>query len=197
MSEKKSEVAYRRENELLAKYKAVAEDDSLSKDEYKEAVNTLVKSYQTLLSDTKLLTSVGDRLQRKLKGANMLLEQQAEEIRRVNDDLQLTNVALKSTIDELTKARASRKAQTFILVFAVILMLITEVVEEFAIEGFVASNTDSRIIAFLITLIPKALIVVLLKPIESYTERYFVRLAMKSDAQQREQDEMQERFSAS
>lgn len=193
MSQKKSEVAYRRENELLEKYRAVADDDALTREEYKTAVDSLVKGYETLLGDTKLLTSVGDRLQRKLKSANMLLEQQAEEIQRINQDLQKTNVDLKNTIDELTRARASRRAQTFILVFAVVLMFLTEVLEEAVIEDL--TFFDSGVANFMISLIPKALIVLLLKPIEGYTERYFVRISVRSDAQQRERMEIQEKFS--
>ncbi|MBX3101751.1 MAG: hypothetical protein KF690_04530 [Bacteroidetes bacterium] len=193
----KSEIAYQRENELLVKFKGIVQSDDLSKEEYRAAIDELLKSYTTLLSDTKLLTSVGDRLQRKLKGANMLLQQQSEEIQRVNETLQLTNVELKNTIDELTKARASRKAQTFILIFVVVLMVATEVMEEFFIEKFVDTYfTDwEKIFQFMIGLIPKALIVMLLKPIEGYTERYFIRQAQRDEAKQK--SEIQEKFAAS
>jgi hypothetical protein len=193
----KSEIAYQRENELLSKFKTVAQSEDLSKEEYRAAIDELLKSYTTLLSDTKLLTSVGDRLQRKLKGANMLLQQQSEEIQRINDNLQQTNVELKNTIDELTKARASRKAQTFILIFVVVLMVATEVMEEFFIEKFVDTyfvDLD-KIFQFMIGLIPKAVIVMLLKPIEGYTERYFIRQAQRDDARQK--SDMQEKFAAS
>jgi hypothetical protein len=196
-SSNKSEIAYQRENELLSKFKTVAQSEDLSKEEYRTAIDELLKSYTTLLSDTKLLTSVGDRLQRKLKGANMLLQQQSEEIQRINDNLQLTNVELKNTIDELTKARASRKAQTFILIFVVVLMVATEVMEEFFIEKFVDTYFVDwdKIFQFMIGLIPKALIVMLLKPIEGYTERYFIRQAQRDDARQK--SDMQEKFAAS
>jgi hypothetical protein len=196
-SSNKSEIAYQRENELLIKFKTVAQSEDLSKEEYRTAIDELLKSYTTLLSDTKLLTSVGDRLQRKLKGANMLLQQQSEEIQRINDNLQLTNVELKNTIDELTKARASRKAQTFILIFVVVLMVATEVMEEFFIEKFVDTYFVDwdKIFQFMIGLIPKALIVMLLKPIEGYTERYFIRQAQRDDARQK--SDMQEKFAAS
>jgi hypothetical protein len=193
----KSEIAYQRENELLVKFKGIADTDDLTRDDYRAAVGDLLKSYTTLLSDTKLLTSVGDRLQRKLKGANMLLQQQSEEIQRINDNLQQTNVELKNTIDELTKARASRKAQTFILIVVVFLMVATEVLEEFVIEAMVDSFFSHwpKVFQFMVGLLPKAVIVLLLKPIEGYTERYFIRQAQRDEARQKA--DMQEKFAGS
>jgi len=180
----KEDVAYSRENELLTRYKEAISNDSLNEDEYKEAFEEIFKGYQRLLSDTKLLTSLGDRLQRKLRSTNMLLKQQSEEIREFNDNLNKKNVELKLTIDELTRARASRKARAFIFGFAFVLFVVSESLE----SVFDSFFPDS----LLISIAFKSVLFLSLKPIEGILEKYFLNQSIskeKRDILKRVQDE--------
>lgn len=172
-----SEVAYSREEELVVKVRELAQKEGVTQKEIAETLDDFLKSYESLLSEIKLLTSVGDRLQRKLKQANALERAQREEIKRQAEELQDKNVALQTTLDELSKAKASRKAQAFILILAVVLFVGTEAMERLfdtivdvdTIEGFLISNGL------------KVLMVLGLKPLEGYLERYFVRQSMDKD----------------
>ena len=168
-----SDVAYARESELYRKFKELVDDDSLTEEERQKHFKKLVKQYGRLLDDVKLLTSVGDRLQRKLKSANMMLQEQSEEIRQMNDNLQQTNDELKLTIDELTRARAGRKAQTFIFIVVVVLFVISENIESF-LDDLFGESLQGQIISWSL----KIGLVLLLKPLETLIERYMIRSTM-------------------
>jgi len=175
MSQKAQEdvVAYSRENDLIVRYRDILSDDERSKEDYREAFEEMYKQYVKLLDDTKLLTSLGDRLQRKLRSTNMLLKQQSEEIKEINEALNQTNVELKTTIDELTRARASRKARTLVFFLFFILFLISETLE----DVFDSFFPDEFIFSFAF----KTILFLSLKPLESGLEKYFVRQSVSKD----------------
>jgi len=174
-----AEIAYAREIEMLAKYKILVNREDISMDEAKAGLKDLAKDFDRLLSDVKLLTSVGDRLQRKLKSANALMRKQSEEIQKINDDLQTTNVELKTTLDELSRARASRKAQTYILGIALILFLVSELVEEVFEGYFTGGGWDIAI-----TWGVKVVLVLILQPIQSVMEKRMARAAMNEKSRE-------------
>jgi len=172
-----SEVAYSREEELVVRVRELAQKEGVTQKEIAETLDDFLKSYESLLSEIKLLTSVGDRLQRKLKQANALERAQREEIKRQAEELQEKNVALQTTLDELSKAKASRKAQAFILILAVVLFVGTEAMER-VFDSFIDVDTVQ---GFLISNGLKVLMVLGLKPLEGYLEEYFVRQAIAED----------------
>jgi hypothetical protein len=171
------DVAYSRENDLIVRYREILSDEARSKEEYREAFEEMYKQYIKLLDDTKLLTSLGDRLQRKLRSTNLLLKQQSEEIREINEALNKTNVELKLTIDELTRARASRKARviTFLLLFA--LFAFSETLED-QFDSFLDEDAAE---SFIYSFAFKTVLFALLTPLNSFIEKFFVRQTINKD----------------
>lgn len=170
----KNDTAFDSEQDVIKHYKQmVNNEEPIATAEYQEALKDLLKNYEKLLADTKLLTSLGDRLQRKMRQANIMIREQSAEIQTINDDLQNKNVELKLTIDELTRARANRQARviTFFIVYAL----------------FIGSESIETVIdkifpdEFFISLISKSVIFLAVKPLESAVEKYFVKRAMTKD----------------
>lgn len=176
---KSSETAYSRESETSARFKDLANRDDLSLEEAKEGLQEYSKEFDRLLADVKLLTSVGDRLQRKLKSANMMLRQQSDEIKQINDDLQEANTELKITIDELTRTRAGRKAQTFILSIAIGLFIVSEI-----LEGIFDDALGDSFMGQVVSWGLKIGLVLIIKPLEGYIEQRLVRSAMDDKKRQ-------------
>lgn len=174
--ERKDIIPYEKESDILKGLREKAADESLSREEYQAALKDIAIHFDRLLKDAKLLTSVGDRLQKKLKSTNVLLKEQAEEIKRFNEELKSKNIELQLTIDELTRSRAGRKAATIILLLAISLFILTEIVES-TFENWVSKYGNALIwsIGF------KVLLVVCLKPIETYLERWLLKKAQKAE----------------
>jgi hypothetical protein len=174
-----ADVAYSKEISIYNKYKELVKRDDITLEESKKGLKELVKYYGRLLDDVKLLTSVGDRLQRKLKSANSMLNQQAEEIKQINQDLQKTNNELKLTIDELTRTRAGRKARTFVLFVAVILFVFSENIEN-VLDSMLGESTMGIILNWTL----KITLMLLLKPLEGFVENRMVKSAMDKKRRQ-------------
>ena len=178
----KTDKAYAPEIEFLNEYKEFVEKNrkgelDYSKEEIQENFDLVLEKYERLLGDVKLLTSVGDRLQRKLKSANVMLQQQSDEIAQINSDLTNTNEELKLTIDELTRARAGRKAQTYILFAAIVLFIIAELLE----EVFENSLGQDDIWSIVLSWGFKLLLVLIIKPLERVIEGRLVNAAIDKD----------------
>lgn len=169
-------VPYGKEADVLKKLKETSVNESLSREEYQEALKDITIHFDRLLKDAKLLTSVGDRLQRKLKSTNALLKEQAEEIKRFNEELKTKNIELQLTIDELTRSRAGRKATTIIMLLAIGLFMLTEFMET-TFEDWVAQFGDIKVWSIVF----KVSLVVLLKPVESYLEHFLLKRAQKKE----------------
>lgn len=174
--------AFATEKELVTKYRALIQEHKtgercISVEEFQALNEELLKNYERILGDIKLLTSVGDRLQRKVKSANMMLEQQQNEIKAINSDLQQTNTELKLTIDELTRTRASRRARALVLFIAVGLFIVSELLEEVFEAQFAEGDVTGEIISWGF----KAGLVFLIKPLEGYLERIMVKSAMDKE----------------
>jgi hypothetical protein len=186
VSKNANDVAYSRENNVVDQYRDLLADETLHPaEEYHAALNVIFKHYESLLNETKLLTSLGDRLQRKLRSTNLLLKQQAEEIQEINNNLNQKNIELKLTIDELTRAKASRKAQTYLLIITFLLFMLSESLENFfdnnvnnIFEYLFQVELDNT---FWASLPFKILILLLFKPIEGFLEKFFLRQAMDKD----------------
>ncbi|QNL22942.1 hypothetical protein HZR84_13665 [Hyphobacterium sp. CCMP332] len=151
---------FEKETAILEHIQEFLEKDGVSKDEYKEELLQIKNYYEDLLDQGMLITKVSDRLQNKLNN--------------LNGKLQDKNVELQNTIDELTKARVGRKATTIVLLVAVALFLISEGVLEPQIEAQIGDN-------IWLGLLFKGLIALLLKPIETLTEKYLMNQALKGN----------------
>ncbi|HLZ17671.1 MAG TPA: hypothetical protein VKQ08_11550 [Cyclobacteriaceae bacterium] len=114
----------------------------------KEALEELTNEYKKLLEQTRFLTWISGRLEKKLH--------------RANRDLQNRNTLLEKTIYELISARASKHAYTIIYFIAIILF----VLEEFLIEPVINRVGSGLGYSILIKLI----IVLLLKVSEGFIE---------------------------
>ncbi len=155
-----------------------------------EDIKAFADKYEDVLTQLKLITSVGNRLQRKLNNANkklkafnITLRKQKAEIERINKELERTNRELRETIDELIRARAGRKATTFVLVFVIVLFIISESIEIY-IEQF-SQNIQKW--GSIISWTLKALLALLFKPIESFFENMFTKRAMDQVIEERKE----------
>lgn len=163
---------FEKEVEILEKSQSIIEEES------KESINLdlyseLTNSYGQLLEETRLITRVSDRLQNKINRANDKLLDQSEKINIINGELQKNNDILKSALEQLTKAKISNRANTIVLIFALILFLLSEAV----LEPIVESRVDNIWLGLLF----KGLIFALLKPIEMVVEKYLERRSTGKD----------------
>ena len=137
----------------------------------KAEYDTLVKAYGDLLAQTRMLTKVSDRLQRKVDQAN--------------HELSRTNHRLTQTIDDLLRARMGRKATTVVFVVALLLFIVSEAILEPRIDQLlVTAGSLSTYIGFAL----KGMIALLIKPFEGLTERKLVERARRKTIAHREQE---------
>ncbi len=180
MSQNTTDVAYNRESEIVSRYRILVQQEDLSAVQVKDALNDICTQYERLVDDSKLLTSVGDRLQRKLKSANLMLREQSEEIKRINNTLQDKNTELQVTIDELTRAKASRRATTLLFTATIFLFIISELIEQ-----YIETSTKQLEYQLMYTWGLKLTLVISLKPIEVALEKYTLKAAMRAREKER------------
>jgi hypothetical protein len=144
----REEKLFRRENEILMKYKEMASREN-SPEETSKALEKLTAKYSDLLLQTRFMTWVSGRLERKLQ--------------RTNRELINNNKTLQHTLDELTKSEASRSAYAIIYFIAIVLF----VLEEFLVEPLITELGGNVGYGILI----KLAIVLFLKLTESAIER--------------------------
>ena len=148
----REEKLFRNENRILQHYKVIAVENK-SHDEASEALKQLTVKYESLLNQTRFLTWISGRLERKLQ--------------RRNKELSDSNLNLNKTLKELTKAEAGKSAYAIIYFIAIILF----VLEEVFIEPLVAAVGGNVGYGILI----KLMIVLLLKVSEGLIEKKIVR----------------------
>ena len=154
----KKENLFRSEAQILETSKSFLNREDVTYEEYKDSFKELCFDYSELLDQTKLITRVSDKLQNKLNSAY--------------ESLETKNIELQSTIDELTKARVGRKAQTIILFIGLSLFILEEIV----LEPFIDNYSTNIWLSLSIKLI----IALLLKPLESFIEGLLLKKAKKS-----------------
>ena len=158
---------------ILEKSQNLIKKESKSIEELDKEYVELTDAYSQLLEETRLITRVSDRLQNKINRAHDTLSLQSEKINTINSELQNNNVALKSAIQQLTKAKVSNKTTTIVLTFAIFLFFIS--------EGLVEPIIERRVESFWLGLLFKGSIVLLLKPIEMVVEKYFDKKSTGQD----------------
>lgn len=158
---------FHKESDILENAKRFVAEPPTNTKQLSEEYLVLSKNYEQLLKETKVLTSVGDRLHNKLNDANQKLQKKKDEIGEINEELKTNNNVLQETINELIKARIGRKASSIVLLIAVLLFVVSEVL----LEPIIEKNTDSEYIGLLL----KGVIALLLKPIDVLVEWLLLR----------------------
>jgi hypothetical protein len=115
----REEKLFRNESNVLDKYKNFISEER-SVEETKEALKNLTANYENLLNQTRFLTWISGRLERKLQ--------------RTNRELIENNNTLQNTLDALTKAEASKSAYAIIYSVAIVLF----VLEQFFVDPLIA-----------------------------------------------------------
>jgi len=147
---------YHEEEKALSLFEEKSRSNSINRKD----VAAFTESYRDLLAQSKVMTRVSDRLQSKLNKAN-------EKIADQNTVISAKNVSLTSTIDQLVKARVSKKATTILFTVAIVLFISEEVLLAKLIEGYV----DLAIVSLAI----KGAIALALKAMEGTLENYFMK----------------------
>lgn len=133
---------------------------------YKEDLEGFSDDYEELVAQTKVITRVSDRLQKKLDNANI-------QIREQNDEIKKKNVQLEDTIVELAKAKIGRKASTIMLTVALILFFLEQYFLEPIIEQSIPGSYGFLSIGVL------AALFFIVKFLESALEKYFLKREQK------------------
>ncbi|MEP6738364.1 MAG: hypothetical protein ABJA70_22760 [Chryseolinea sp.] len=147
----REEKLFRNENSVLQHYKAIAVENH-SHDEASRALKELTGKYERLLNQTRFLTWISGRLERKLQ--------------RKNKELSDSNQILQNTLKELTKAEAGKSAYAIIYFIAIILFVLEEVFIEPLVDA-VGGNVGYGILI-------KLMIVLLLKVSEGFIEKKII-----------------------
>jgi hypothetical protein len=114
----REEKLFRKENNVLTHYQELITRDN-SHEDTNLALAKLTHKYKILLDQTRFLTWISGRLERKLQ--------------RKNRELFDNNRRLQQTLDDLTKAEAGRSTYAIIYFIAIVLF----VLEELFIEPFI------------------------------------------------------------
>jgi hypothetical protein len=148
----REEKLFRNEINVLNHYREMVTRENTAEDT-KLALENLTNKYKSLLEQTRFLTWISGRLERKLQ--------------RTNSELQVKNNTLINALNDLTKAEAGRSAYAVIYFIAIALF----VLEEFLVEP--AINMFGEGIGFGILI--KLVIVLLLKVAEGVIEKRVVK----------------------
>lgn len=172
---------FSQEASVLRKALDVLEKEGVTDSEIKEEFVSLCNSYEELLDQSKLITKVSDRLQKK--------------INKSNEDLEQKNVELQDTLDSLTRARVGRKATTITLIIFIIVFLLAEWGVEPHIDRYVLANFKGYWTILSVQLGSKAILALLLKPIEMLVEKILLKQAEADIKRQREAELQKPTFS--
>jgi chromosome segregation ATPase len=143
---------FRNEMNVLNHYREMVTREN-SPNDTKEALENLTNKYKSLLEQTRFLTWISGRLERKLQ--------------RTNRELSEKNFRLVTTLKELTKAEAGKNAYAIIYFIAIMLF----VLEEFFVEPVI--NMFGEGLGFSILI--KLMIVLLLKVSEGIIEKRVIK----------------------
>ena len=148
---------YHEEQKILSDYVVKVKKKSV----HLEDAVTIAVNYKDLLDQSKVITKISDRLQKKLDNANQKIKNQNAEIHDKNQELE-------DTVDKLAKVTVGKKASRIMFGMAITLFIS----EEYFLAPIIDSYVDGSTI---IALALKGIVaVVLLKFIESALETFFM-----------------------
>lgn len=151
---------YHEEQKILSDYVGKVKQKDLSMD---DAVNIAVH-YKDLLDQSKVITRISDRLQKKLDHAN-------QKIKTQNVEIQKKNTELEDTIDQLDKMTVGKKASRIMFVLAIVLFI--------SEEQFLAPIINDMIDIEYVGLVILLVIAMFLKFFEGMLESYFLKQTKK------------------
>ena len=151
---------YHEEQKILSDYVGKVKSKDLSMD---DAVGIAV-SYKDLLDQSKVITRISDRLQKKLDHANQKIKSQ-------NAEIQKKNVQLEDTIVKLDKMTVGKKATRIMYVSAIVIVSLEELYLAPVLEE-IFGNRYFTVAAILV-------IAMLLKFSESWLEGYMLKQIKK------------------
>ncbi|MCP4459745.1 MAG: hypothetical protein GY816_17240 [Cytophagales bacterium] len=143
---------------------------------YKDDLDEFGDQYEELVAQTKVITRVSDRLQKKLDSANL-------QIREQNDEIKDKNLELEGTVLLLAKAKVGQRAALIMMIIALCLFIS----EQLLLEPYIASHIDIPFAGTGILLI----LFFVIKGLESGLEKYFMNKE-KQKIMKREQEEAKE-----
>jgi hypothetical protein len=147
---------YHEEQKILSEYVGKVK----SKDVNLEDAVAIAVDYKDLLDQSKVITRISDRLQKKLDHANSKIKNQNSEIKKKNDELGLT-------IDQLDKMTMGKKATRILFGLFIVLFISEQLFVEPIIEQSFNNSTYLGIGIMLG-------LAILLKFMESKVEEYFI-----------------------
>lgn len=151
---------YHEEQKILSDYVSKVKNKDLSMD---DAVGIAV-NYKDLLDQSKVITRISDRLQKKLDHANQKIKSQNREIQKKNSELEIT-------IEKLDKMTVGKRASRVMFIVAVVIFVCE--------EQFLAPIIDEAIGVQYVSLGVLLGIAMLLKFFEGALERYFLKQTKK------------------
>ena len=148
----REEKLFKNEIKVLNDYREMVDQD-YSYEDTKAALQRLTFKYKALLEQTRFLTWISGRLERKLY--------------RTNRELFEKNNKLQSTLNDLTKAEAGRSAYAIIYFIAIVLF----VLEEYFVEPIINMFGENVWYSILFKLV----IVLMLKVSEGFIEKKIIK----------------------
>ncbi len=179
---------FEKEERFLQEFKERLNEHSECDPEVQALLRHALTQYENLLQETKLLTNISDKLEKKARAQRFKLQEQRERIRKFNRELRRKNQELEQTIEALTKARAGRKATTYVLFLALVLFVISELIEN-KIDDMLQGSSWANTISWIL----KGFIAILFKPVESLLENYFVKRALAEEQKRKSQQKQSQR----
>lgn len=165
----KQDLFYKEEKTLELAKNTLKSYADLTKE--KHDYERLIKEYEELLSQTRVLSKVGDRLHKKINKTNELVKEK--------------NKRLEETLELLLTEKAGRQAILITFIFFLIIFILTEVfldpvVEKWAHQTFPNRNSIEVIFGLGI----KIIIALLLRPIEFFVEKVLIKKARMKQLKQ-------------
>lgn len=158
---------YHEEQKVLSDYlEKVKKEDIFLEDAF-----TFALYYKELLDQSKVITKVSDRLQKKL-------DQASQKIKSQNEEIKFKNIKLEDTIGQLVSARVGKKASRILLTLALVLFVCEEIFLSDIIEEYIS-------IPFL-SMGLKGGLAFSLKFFEGNLETYFMKVEQKKILKEKE-----------
>jgi len=189
----KSKTVFTEELNVLNKSKEFLVKEDMTLDECKHQLELLQNHYDELLDQSKLITKVSDRLQKKINKANdelaeknttlqettKQLEEKNTTLQQTTNQLDLKNKELQTTLDNLDKAKIGRKAASITTGVAIALFIIIEGFIEPPIEEYANQFTHFTWLPLILALSAKLAIALFVRPIDRLIEGYLIRKEMR------------------
>ncbi len=157
------------ETKVLKEMQILVSEDISNPILFKEKITFFTKKYEELLDQTKLITKVSDRQQKKINKIN-------DSLNEVNVIMEKKNDELQNLLDDLSRAKVGRRATTITGIVFIGLFLTTEAFIEPRIEDYL--HTTNGILhdhEFAVGLSLKGLLALMLRPIERIVEKLLLK----------------------